>query len=289
MASARRVPLAWARGDIEQRLMFSGARHTAVNSVLTALLGASMTVLFYGMLLVIRDTGFAAMFLKPWPAFAIPVSIVFFSFWSLAILLIKYRKLAFQRRALDYVVVPDDPTFVLSGGNVDVVMERIYEIVDDPKHFVLYNRIAIALANLRNLGRVGDVDEILSSQAENDESAMETSYSLISGFIWAIPVLGFIGTVLGLASAIGGFTKVLASTNEMEEVKDALMGVTGGLGTAFETTLQALVAALVIQLILTFLKKAEQEFLDECSRYCTNHIVNRLRLMPFERVDAATS
>ena len=105
------------------------------------------------------------------------------------------------------------------------------------------------------------MDEILRSQAEHDESSMETSYSLLRGFVWAIPVLGFIGTVLGLAVAIGNFGAVLETTTEVSEITKELKNVTGGLKTAFNTTLQALVAALAIQLWLTFLKKSEEEFL----------------------------
>lgn len=288
------VPLPWARKDIEQRLFFRGGRYTRVNSLLSFIMALLLACVFYASLFPVRESSFAEMFLprssvsgqaqNPVAAF-IPFAIVFFSSWCLAILFLKSRKLRFQRRALNFEVVPQDVDFVLSAGNVDTVIDRIYEIVDEPRHFILFNRISVALANLRNLGRVGDVDEILKSQAENDESALETSYSLLSGFIWAIPVLGFIGTVLGLSSAIGGFGGVLEASNDIETIKGGLKSVTGGLSDAFVTTLQALVAALFIQIILTFLKKSEQEFLDECGEYCTTQIVNRLRIMPFERME----
>jgi hypothetical protein len=88
--------------------------------------------------------------------------------------------------------------------------------------------------------------------------------------------------VIGLSDAIGGFGDVLKTAADMESIKAALQNVTGGLATAFETTLEALVASLIIQLMVTFLKKAEQEFLDECSDYCSRNIVNKLRLMPFQ-------
>ncbi len=160
--------------------------------------------------------------------------------------------------------------------------DRLYEIVDEPRHFVLFNRISVAISNLRNLGRASDVDEILRSQAELDEASLDTSYSLVGGFVWAIPVLGFIGTVLGLSSAIGGFGGVLKDAADMEVMKTELQKVMGGLSTAFETTLEALVAALFIQLIVTFLRKSEQEFLESCTDYCSRNVVNRLRIMPFQ-------
>jgi hypothetical protein len=275
-----KVPLSWSRQDIEQRLCFPGGRYTRVNTFLSALLGLILTVGFYALLLLIPNSAFALSFTTQG---FVPYATVFFSFWAAAILLIKWRKLALQRKALRAVVVPTEHTFVLSGATVDDVMTNIYAIVDDPRHFVLFNRIVIALSNLRNLGNVTDVDGILRSQAETDESSFETSYSVVGGFVWAIPVLGFIGTVQGLSLAIGAFSGVLQTATDMSQIKGALQNVTGGLSMAFVTTLQALVLALFIQLALTFLKKAEQEFLDECSEYCVKHVVNRLRIMPYEK------
>ena len=115
---------------------------------------------------------------------------------------------------------------------------------------------------------------------------METSYALVRGFVWAIPVLGFVGTVLGLSQAIGGFGGVLAATDDVGQLAPALGEVTGGLSTAFDTTLKALVAALCIQLAMTFLKKSEEEFLDECSEYCNRNVVSRLKITPFEEASA---
>ena len=209
---------------------------------------------------------------------------MFLTSWSLVILFVKWRKLSLQRRALDFQIVPTEADFVLSSGTVDQVMAQMYAIADNPRSFLLFNRITVALSNLRNLGRVSDVDDILRSQADQDESGLETSYSLVQGFVWAIPVLGFIGTVIGLSDAIGSFSSVLAESGEVDELASALRGVTSGLATAFETTLVALVAALIIQMILTFLKKGEEEFLDNCSEYCARHVVGRLRIMPFEQM-----
>jgi biopolymer transport protein ExbB/TolQ len=178
---------------------------------------------------------------------------------------------------------------VLGPGNVPTVMNKITETVDDARNFVLVNRIHIALSNLQNLGRVGDVDDILRSQAGHDESSMETSYTLVASFVWAIPVLGFIGTVLGLSVAIGEFSEVLQAAGAMDEIKGALQGVTGGLSVAFQTTLEALVAALGIQLIYAFLKKSEEEFLDECTEYCVRNVVNKLRITLYDKDEEAAS
>lgn len=273
------VPLSWTRSDAEQRWGVNGGRHTRVNNLLSGLIAAVLTVAFYAALIPFQGSRFADMFTQRG---LVQYFTVFFTAWSLTILFFKWRKLVLQRKALDHTIVPSNPDFVLSSATVDQVVGQIYSTVDDPKQFVLFNRITIALSNLRNLGRVSDVDEILRSQAEHDEASMETSYSLVQGFVWAIPVLGFIGTVVGLSSAISSFSGVLSQADQVDQLSTALRGVTVGLATAFETTLVALVAALTIQLILTFLKKSEEEFLDSCAEYCVRQVVGKLRIMPFE-------
>lgn len=268
--------LDWSRLDIEQVFGFAGGRFTRPNGWFTSLFGLLLTLGFYAALLPIWGTYFAGMFLRRGPT---PYAIVFLTCWSVAILVVKWFKLRLQRRALDQQVMPDDPAFVLSAATVEPVLTRVYATVDDPRNFILYNRIVVALSNLRNLGRVTDVDEILRSQAEQDESMVETSYALVQAFVWAIPVLGFIGTVLGLSEAIGKFSGVLVDTADVEQITLALKGVTAGLATAFETTLEALVAALVIQLGVTWLRKGEEEFLDEAMDYGLRNVVGRLRIV----------
>lgn len=272
--------LDWSKSDVEQRLGFKGGRFTSVNNAVTFLAAGIATILFfvgiaYGLNRVESTQFIAEMFLRG----PVPIPIVFLSFWCVSILLIKNRKLTFQRRALDLKPFPEEPDFLLNSRTAEEILSEVHRQVDDTRHFLLFNRIERALSNLRNIGRISDVSDILQTQADYDEGHQDSSYRLINGFIWAIPVLGFIGTVLGLSSAIGGFGDTLAAAGEdISALKDSLGGITGGLSTAFETTLIALVAALIIQVWMTFMQQKEAVFLDECSDYCHAHVVSRLRL-----------
>ena len=271
--------LSWDTGDIEQRLFFTGGRFTRINTFLSFLLACALSLLIYGLLSVLPANVLSDKLIGQG---IIPYSIVFCTSWSLVILAVKKLKLRLQRKCLRMQLAPDDDSgFVLSPTTVQQVRDRMYLLVDRPEQFVLFNRIGIALSNLQNIGRVSDVDEILRSQADTDEATMETSFVLLSGLIWAIPILGFVGTVLGLSIAIGNFGSVIASSGDTSQILPALQKVTGGLGVAFDTTLEALVAALGIQMLTIFVRKSEQEFLLDCNEYCTNRIVNRLRLLPY--------
>ncbi len=271
--------LSWFASDIEQRFGVRGGRFTRANSLFTFMIAVICTVAFYLGLLPFHHEHFAQMFTERG---AVQYVTVLFAFWCIIMLGVKWQKVRLQSRALQTRLVPDVPDFVLSTATVNDVLKRLHELCDDPRQFVLFNRIELALSNLRNMGRISDLDDVLRSQADNDEDAMESSYTLLRGLVWAIPVLGFIGTVQGLSLAIGNFGSVLGSTAELSAIKPALQGVTGGLAVAFETTFVALVAALAIQLILTGVKRREEQLLDECREYCQRQLVSRLRITPFE-------
>ncbi len=271
--------LHWGDRDIERKLGFAGAKYTGTNMFLTFAIGLILSITFYVALALFTRYYVAQMFFERGP---VPYFIVFFSAWSLGILVIKWAKLSLQRQPLEHSILPEEPDFVLSPITANDILERLYMLADNPKHFLLLSRIERALSNLKNIGRISDIDDILRSQAENDENYMETTYTAVRGFIWAIPVLGFIGTVLGLSGAIGGFGAVLSKAAEIAELRTALQSVTGGLSVAFETTLIGLVSAVTIQLLLTTLRRKEELFLDECSEYCHRHIVSKLRTIPVD-------
>jgi hypothetical protein len=280
--SANSELLAWSQEDIENRLAFKGGRYTNVNHVLAFLLSAVLSGLTYALMILVfsRLPGaatVATIFMRPSNQFAVIPATLFF-FGGVAILLLKGQKLQLQRRALSLAAVPAEPDFVLTEATAATVLSRIHSLVDHPRHFVLLNRIDRALSNFKNIGQVNDVSSILRTQAENDQDQVASSYTILNGLVWAIPVLGFIGTVLGLSLAIGRFTYTLQAGGDITLIRSSLQGVTGGLATAFESTLVALSFTLILQLGITFQQKREMAFLDDCNDYCHSHIISKLRL-----------
>jgi biopolymer transport protein ExbB/TolQ len=275
--------LSWTEEDFENRfVLFHAGRYTNVNKLLSFLIALVATGIFFGLLVFGMDwmpslRPFALPFIRSGNIWTTLPATLFF-FWCIATLFIKQRKIGFQARALELAAVPQQPEFILNEASARTVLERLHGIVDHPRHFILLNRIERALSNLHNIGGVSDVSTILKAQAENDENQVASSYTLINGLVWAIPVLGFIGTVQGLSVAIGRFTSTLQASGDLAAIKANLQGVTGGLATAFETTLVALVCALIIQLYTSFLQQKETDFLDACNDYCQTHVTSKLRL-----------
>jgi biopolymer transport protein ExbB/TolQ len=274
--------LAWSKDDIENRFGFKGGRYTSVNHAFAFLIGALLTGILYALMILVFShlpvvSKVATIYMRPSNQFAV-IPATFFFFGGIAILFLKGRKIKFQERALKLSAVPAEPDFILTETTAATVLARIHALVDQPRHFVLLNRIDRALSNFKNIGQVNDVSAILRAQAQNDEDQVASSYTVVNGLVWAIPVLGFIGTVLGLSLAIGRFTQTLQAAGDLTLIRASLQGVTGGLATAFESTLVALTFTLILQLVITFQQKREMAFLDECNDYCHSHIVSKLRL-----------
>lgn len=274
-----RKTLDWHLGDIEQRCGFSGGKYTDVNMLFawscTVLLSGGLYIALCHVPRAIREMKYLQMILaRGWT----PYAMVVLSVLALVIMFLKWRKLAFQRKAFGIELIPTGMSFALTSETALDVLATLNSEVDDPKRFVLFNRIERALLSLRNVGNVSDVSEMLRAQAENDESQSDSSYGILSGIVWIIPILGFIGTVIGLSGAIGGFGAVLGAEATVGSLKDGLIPATANLGIAFDTTFVALVLAMCIQALMTVLRKAEERFLDECRDYAHVNVISRLRI-----------
>ena len=63
---------------------------------------------------------------------------------------------------------------------------------------------------------------------------------------WAFPVVGFIGTVIGVSGAVRTLPQVMKDENKLNELLSSLH-------TAFDTTFAGLAASVLVMLMLYFL------------------------------------
>jgi biopolymer transport protein ExbB/TolQ len=268
-------------GDVECMVGFSSGRYTAVSAPLWLGVAVACTVLVAIVLaLVAADSSVMQVMNRSWTNWVV----LLLTFWCMGMLYAKWVKTSVQMRALRAVdIVPRRGDFVLSPGTAGDVLHRIRAVAERPKDFMLFRRMDMALSNLGNIGEVRDVGAVFESQADSDASAVDSSYTVIRSPIWTIPILGFIGTVIGLSQAIGSFTDVLnQSGSDASSIKSKLAPVVAGLATAFETTLVALLAAVCIQLLSTWVYKREEALLDGLADFTTEHVLSRLRLTDWQ-------
>lgn len=140
----------------------------------------------------------------------------------------------------------------------------------------LGRRVRSVLQFVHDRRSAADLDDQIRAVADTESLGLEQSYALIRFITWAIPILGFLGTVLGITGAISGVTP--------EVLEKSLSTVTDGLALAFDATALALALTMVTMFITFLTERAEQLVLETVDQYVDHQLAHR-----FERtgVEAA--
>src|SRR5207245_3911047 len=119
-------------------------------------------------------------------------------------------------------------------------LQRKLDAVTGRKPYILANMIRQAL-NKYAISRSGaDASEAVRTQADVDLGRLVTSMATVHYLAWAIPALGFLGTVRGLAMSFS-----MAATDKVNLPIDAFLAqATHHLNTPFDCTLVALALTL---------------------------------------------
>ena len=141
---------------------------------------------------------------------------------------------------------------------------------------ILLNRIERALALWLGSKDVSRVAAWAAAESDRDSTASDSSYATVRVLIWALPILGFIGTVMGLGQAVSGFAKFLAGAAELTQIKEAIAKVTIGLGVAFDTTLLALILTTFLMFPLSWVQRREEGLFVELDNYMDDHLISCL-------------
>ena len=108
------------------------------------------------------------------------------------------------------------------------------------------------------------------------EERIHSSYQLSRLLVWAIPLIGFIGTILGISGATEAFSGVVSNAEDLEALRQEITNVTGGLAIAFDTTLLALVLSLPAKIMTSLMEQNELELLRQAESFFGENIFPRM-------------
>lgn len=257
-------------------------RGTGVNLLFASLLGLCATILFYVLLKLpgINGSYVYDIFCNRG---VIQYTTTFFFFWGVGILGLKYIRIKGESTAFNDEPLKLEPGALIRQDDALIHIRRIKRLSDIERSRMLTNRVWHALIRFKLLGSAEKVDDMLKYQGEMDDAAMESSYSFLKFIITLVPILGFLGTVLGISAAVAGFSEVItavenSATNSggIAAIQGALKNVTIGLATAFDTTLLALVMSAFLMLGLTIFQRKEEALSGKIDQYCIENLLDRL-------------
>ena len=206
----------------------------------------------------------------------IPYATVFLFLLAFAMLGMKILILGKQKKSMLFDVLPADIAGAIGISTLPRFLKHIHELPISPKDSILLNRTLRALEYFRVRKNTPEVADMIASQSEIDGNAVQSSFTMVNYCAWAIPILGFIGTVMGISAAVSSFAANVGDSNATADLKDSINGVMGGLATAFDTTMLALVLSLFVMFAMNWLQKQEEDLLNWVDEYCNENLLKRL-------------
>jgi biopolymer transport protein ExbB/TolQ len=138
----------------------------------------------------------------------------------------------------------------------------------------LVNRLREALQHISRRNSAESLDDQLRYLAAVDADRLHASYAMIRLIIWAVPILGFLGTVVGITMAIASL--------RVDAVQESMQEVTSGLGVKFDTTALALTLSMILMSLQYFVDRVENALLAAVDRRAEEELVGRFARVPVD-------
>jgi len=194
---------------------------------------------------------------------------------SLATVILKLKRQKQERRALAEVVIPEGLNLI-DIEKVAQVYERIKALPNLAESLAL-TRVARVLAMWINTGDFERTSEYAHVQADVDAIESDGTFRRNRLFIWAMPLLGFVGTVFGVAAGIGGFAAFLHQASvSPEEIKEQVGNITSGLAVAFMCTLLGLLTAGLAAFPSLMMERNEEGVLAEIDELVEDKLLSHM-------------
>ena len=127
-----------------------------------------------------------------------------------------------------------------------------------------------------------EAEHTLSLEIQELRENMDSRFGMIKYFAWAVPSIGFIGTVVGIGDALGNAHNVIGQTAEYQ-TKGQIQLITGQLGIAFDTTLISLLLSIVLVLLIHVLTRREEHLISSAVSTVKRELLQKIA--PLERAN----
>jgi biopolymer transport protein ExbB/TolQ len=188
-------------------------------------------------------------------------------FWAFAIMGYKWRVVSQARRMLQVDLIPLAEGMRILPEDARNIQRSLESLPPARRNSLLPRAMLAALHRFDSARNVQDVSNAARAVCEAEGERMESELSLIRYIAWAIPAIGFIGTVRGIGEALGRAHKA---------VEGDISGVTESLGVAFNSTLIALLISIVVMFLVHQLQLAEERYVLDAEAYCEDKLIRHL-------------
>lgn len=189
-------------------------------------------------------------------------------FWALAIMGFKSRCLLGERRLLETDLVAVAEGMRVLPEDTREFARQLQALPDEQRKMVLPRALLHALRRFSTTRNIQDVSSSTHTIFESEADRLESELSMIRYISWAIPSIGFIGTVRGIGEA-------LAQADIA--VRGDISGVTQSLGIAFNSTFVALLISIFLMFLVHQLQLLQERLVFDSEHYLDEKLVRHMK------------
>jgi biopolymer transport protein ExbB/TolQ len=188
--------------------------------------------------------------------------------WALAILGYKGAAAWRQQKLLEQDLLRLPENMPIGAEDTRELLDRVQSIPAGEQEYLLPRTLLTAIERFAATRNVQDVSTAARDVCESEGDRLESELSIIRYIAWAIPSVGFIGTVRGIGNALGQAHRA---------VEGDITGVTESLGVAFNSTFIALVISIILMFIIHQLQLMQERLVLDTERYVDRSFIRRLK------------
>jgi len=190
-------------------------------------------------------------------------------FWALAILIYKGVVVWRQQGQLDVDLLQLPGNMPIGPEDTRELIGRLQELPDESRDFLIPSALLDAVQRFSATRNIQDAATAVRESCETHGDRLDSELSTIRYIAWAIPSVGFIGTVRGIGAAL---------SQAHRAVEGDITGVTQNLGVAFNSTFIALVLSIVMMFFIHQLQHRQERLIHDAVAYCQRNLINKLRI-----------
>ena len=188
--------------------------------------------------------------------------------WAFAILGYKGRAVYRQQQLLEQDLLQLPENLPIGTEDTRELANRLKSLPQPLRNHLLPRALLTAIERFGATGNVQNVSTAARDICDSEGERLESELSTIRYIAWAIPSVGFIGTVRGIGNALGQAHRA---------VEGDISGVTASLGTAFNSTFIALVISIVLMFFIHQLQLMQERLVLDSEQYIDRWLIRRLK------------
>lgn len=177
------------------------------------------------------------------------------------------KNVSAENKAFGLGLLPETEQYVLLPDDVAKLKLQMIEL-ERKGRFLLVDLIKKACTKYRSSHSIPETMEMVAKQSAINQRNSESEQSLIRYIAWAIPSVGFVGTVIGIAASLSEASSAVNA--------EGIERVTGLLNIAFDTTLVALVLSLMLMYVYHAMQAKVEQMHTNQESYVLENLVNRM-------------